>query len=174
MSMTASSSQVRTLVGLVACVMSVSTSYACGGRVNTADDEDETAEEEAARHVRGGDACAVEGDLGIDGCNDCTCSDGTWLCNLIHCGAESDEPRPCGELIGRDCAGDEYCYFSSGDCGGGVERQPGLCVPRPTGCDGNYEPFCGCDMRTYSNTCEAHKKGVDVYVALPEDCSKLQ
>lgn len=55
------------------------------------------------------------------------------------------------------CAKDEYCQKDVGDCDGG-----GKCVPRPEMCLDVWKPVCGCDGKTYSNTCYAAREGVNV------------
>jgi hypothetical protein len=36
----------------------------------------------------------------------------------------------------------------------------GTCQPKPTSCDNNYEPVCGCDNEEYGNTCAAAMAGM--------------
>ena len=38
----------------------------------------------------------------------------------------------------------------------------GICTPVPdVGCDGNYDPVCGCNSVTYGNACEATGNPID-------------
>lgn len=54
-----------------------------------------------------------------------------------------------------DCGRSEFCSALS--CDG-----PGRCEARPMGCATVYLPVCGCDGRTYGNTCEAAASGARV------------
>lgn len=98
-----------------------------------------------------------------DGCNTCTCEGGEWRCTIVRC-----TPRYCGGLSNGECYDHEYCHYPERTCGGASD-QGGYCNPRPTSCDGYYEPVCGCDGTTYSNACEAESSGTDVFRAGPCD-----
>lgn len=57
----------------------------------------------------------------------------------------------------------QFCRKAIGDCDG-----VGECSPRPEACLDVWIPVCGCDGQIYSNTCYAHRAGVNV---ASEDCS---
>jgi hypothetical protein len=52
-----------------------------------------------------------------------------------------------------------FCLFPERDCGAAGE---GNCTRKPEMCTLDYNPVCGCDGVTYSNSCSAASKGVSV------------
>lgn len=80
--------------------------------------------------------------------NDSDCADGEF------CSAT-------GECLSADCTNDADCGFgracvsAPGECG-----NEGTCTRTPELCPAVYDPVCGCDGNTYSNTCFALAEGV--------------
>lgn len=69
--------------------------------------------------------------------------------------------RRCGTRGGVACADGEFCNFEPDPSCGDTDRG-GHCEAKTEICDTLYAPVCGCDNRTYSNTCAAHREGVSV------------
>ncbi|APR79623.1 Kazal-type serine protease inhibitor domain protein [Minicystis rosea] len=66
----------------------------------------------------------------------------------------------CGGILDAPCAPDEYCDFPDDLCG--ATDGQGICMPRPTACDKNLDPVCGCDGAVHDNACDAAAAGADV------------
>ncbi len=82
-------------------------------------------------------------------------------------GGSSGSPTECTGNGEDSCKEGDFCSFTpEAQCG---TEQAGTCQARPDGCDGYYEPVCGCDGETYSNACEAASEGVSV--DHPGDCN---
>ncbi|HEU4409510.1 MAG TPA: Kazal-type serine protease inhibitor domain-containing protein [Polyangiaceae bacterium] len=71
---------------------------------------------------------------------------------------ESDR---CGTLGAGVCGEGLFCNFGEGPQCGRADR-PGTCARKPTRCSRDVSPVCGCDGRTYPNTCNAYMRGVSV------------
>lgn len=89
-----------------------------------------------------------------DGCNTCSCSDGTLVCTRRACA----EPITCGAQFGASCADDAYCaYEGAGSCGAADESS--ICKPRPLSCPRIFDPVCACNGETFDNACLAAQAG---------------
>lgn len=67
----------------------------------------------------------------------------------------------CGGFVGASCPPGAFCNFElEAMCGFGDAT--GNCDTMPEGCLDFWDPVCGCDGMTYSNTCYANGAGVSV------------
>jgi len=72
---------------------------------------------------------------------------------------DGTEVPVCGGFAGLQCSETEWCSFAPGaECG--IGDQYGTCRARPEVCTDDFNPVCGCDAKTYGNTCEAAAAGV--------------
>jgi hypothetical protein len=118
----------------------------------------------SAGAIGGGPATCVNGTTSGDGCNSCTCVNGSWACTDRYCPPSLDAgsaPRPCGARAGDTCTAGEYCAYQAGQYCGAADAQA-VCLPRPIACTTQYNPVCGCDGNTHSNACEAAAAGTGV------------
>lgn len=70
----------------------------------------------------------------------------------------------CGGRLGNTCSDTQFCSFTeSAICG--YADATGTCETRPEICTTLYQPVCGCDGVTYSNSCAANSAGTSVYHA---------
>jgi hypothetical protein len=70
------------------------------------------------------------------------------------CGAATT----CGGIAGASCAIGQFCEMPAGSCN--VSDATGTCVVQHTNCLTNSQPECGCDGKTYRNSCYREAAGV--------------
>jgi hypothetical protein len=70
------------------------------------------------------------------------------------CGAATT----CGGIAGASCAIGQFCEMPAGSCN--VADATGTCVIQHTNCLTNSQPECGCDGKTYRNSCYREAAGV--------------
>jgi hypothetical protein len=71
------------------------------------------------------------------------------------------EGNTCGGIAGIPCPGpNQYCDFGTGNCG--VADAQGTCKTKPQFCPFIFAPVCGCDGKTYGNSCQAAAAGASI------------
>ena len=60
--------------------------------------------------------------------------------------------KTCGGIAGVACDYGLFCDFKAGSCR--ISDAQGKCVKVPTVCNKIFRPVCGCDKKTYANSCE--------------------
>ena len=74
----------------------------------------------------------------------------------------ADTGKMCGGFAGIQCKNEkDYCAYEEGACKKTADAS-GTCKPKPEMCPMIEAPVCGCDGKTYSNSCVAATHGVSV------------
>lgn len=85
---------------------------------------------------------------------------------MAGCGGEGKCERPPCAIPAiacssdRDCFQSEFCDFQNNSCGRSADDM-GACTPRPSVCDAELQPTCGCDGKFHDNPCLASSEGTD-------------
>src|SRR4029077_18010548 len=113
----------------------------------------------------------TDGQTTQQGCNNCACSGGQWVCTGLACPPATDggpaamdsgpARKSCGGFAGNTCTDTEYCAYTEGLLCGAADASA-TCEARPIGCPKDLNPVCGCDGKDYGNACMAAAAGAGV------------
>ncbi len=101
----------------------------------------------------------------------CGCDEVTYAnrCEAKAAGVSISSEGDCSSEVATcvqgadDCAEGSFCLLpADAACEEGAR---GECVPRPTRCDEDDSPVCGCDGETYESACAAHAEGISIVAA---------